>query len=232
MRRALVTGGTHGIGLEIVRLLSARGVPTVATGRRTGPPLDGVEWIRVDQGEPEEAAETVAGACAGIDAAILCAGTGTIAREGIEGADAMRATLRVNLAATVLIAHTLAPVLLERAGTLALIGSVARTGAGALPSYAASKAGLHGFARALGEEWRGRASVVMLHPGPTRTGMQARAGMDVSRTERLFVSAPLMARTILARVDAAHGRRRPVVATLGHAAAGRRRLGELVGLAQ
>ena len=227
-----MTGGTHGIGLELVRLLSARGVPIVATGRREGTPLPGVEWVRVDQSEPERAAQAIGEACGDVDAAILCAGTGTVAENGVEGAAAIRATLRVNLAATVRIAHALASGLLEREGTLALIGSVARAGAGALPSYSASKAGLHGFARALGEEWRGRATVAMLHPGPTRTGMQARAGMDVSRTERFFVPAPLMARLILARVDAAHGRRAPVFATLGHAAAVRRWLGERVGVAR
>ena len=101
-----------------------------------------------------------------------------------------------------------------------------------LPSYGASKAGLHGFGRALGEEWRGRASVVVLHPGPTRTGMQGRAGMDVSRTERFFVSAATMARLIVERVDAAHGRHAPAFATLGHLAAGRRWLRERAGLAR
>ena len=229
--RVLVTGGTDGIGLEVVRLLAARGASVVATGRRDGPDLPGVAWVRADQSDPGAAARTIAAACRDdLDAAILCAGTGTAATDGVEGAGAIRATLRVNLAASVLIAHALAPVLLARGGTLALVGSVARRGMGALPSYSASKAGLHGFARALGEEWRGRASVAMLHPGPTRTGMQGKAGMEVGRAARLFVPAPLMARMLLAEVDRAHGRRAPRLATLGHGAAGRRWIAERIGV--
>ena len=229
----LVTGGTDGIGRELVRLLAARGDRVIATGRREGPDPALATWVHADQSEPERAAKTIAAACeGGIDVAILCAGTGTVASEGVEGSETIRRTLRVNLTATILIAHALAPMLLERGGTLALVGSVARGGAAMLPSYSASKAGLHGFARALGEEWRGRASVVMLHPGPTRTDMQAKAGMDVGRTARLFVPAPLMARTLLARVDAAQGRRAPMIGTLGHVAAGRHWIAERTGLAR
>lgn len=231
--RVLVTGGTDGIGLELVRLLSARGAKVIATGRRDGPDLPGTRWVRADQSDPERAAATIGEACAdGLDCAILCAGTGTVATDGLEGADAIRQTLHVNLTASVLVAHALAPLLLERGGTLALIGSVARRGMGALPSYAASKAGLHGFARALGEEWRGRATVVALHPGPTRTGMQSKAGMDVGGAARLFVPAPLMARTLLARVDAAHGTLRPATETVAHAAALRRGAAETLRLAR
>ena len=232
-RTVLVTGGTDGIGREIVRALAARGDRVIATGRRVGgdgfAPQPGVRYLRVDQLDPEAAARLLAAEAEGVDVAILNAGTGTLATGGTEGADAIRRTLRVNLTATILIAHALAPALLERGGTLGLIGSTARRGAALLPAYAASKAGLHGFARALGEEWRGRASVVLLHPGPTRTDMQRKAGLDVGGMARLFVPAPLAARAILARVDAAHGRRRPVIANAAHGAAMRRWLAERVG---
>ena len=232
-RTVLVTGGTDGIGRELVRALAARGDDVIATGRRVGgadfAPEPGVRYLRVDQAEPAEAARLIAAEAGDIDVAILNAGTGTLAAQGIEGADAIRRTLRVNLTATVLIAHALAPVLLGRGGTLCLIGSTARRGAAALPTYAASKGGLHGFARALGEEWRGRASVVMLHPGPTRTDMQRKAGLDVGGMARWFVPAPLAARTILARVDGAHGRHRPVIANAAHGAAARRWLAERMG---
>ena len=235
LRRALVTGGTDGIGLEIVRLLASRDVRVIAVGRRRGPNIEGVSWAIADQSDPEPSAAVIAAACetaGGVDAAILCAGTGTHVADGPEGADVIRRTMRVNLTASILIAHALAPMLLDRRGTLALVGSVARKGAATLPSYAASKAGLHGFARALGEEWRGRATVMVLHPGPTRTNMQAKAGLDVGRAARMFVPAPLAARTILGRIEAAHGSLRPHAARVAHGAAFRRALLERIGLAR
>ena len=229
---ALVTGGTDGIGQEVARLLTSLGWHVVATGRNPpaaapgggGASFPGIVHLAADQSDPARAAQAIAATCeraGGIEAAILCAGTGTLATDGCEGADAIRRTLRVNLEGTVLIAHALAPGLLERGGALVLVGSTARRGAGGLPSYAASKAGLHGFARALGEEWRGRAGVLMLHPGPTRTAMQAKAGLDVSRIAWAFVPPALMARMIVARLLRERGRRRPHLASLGHAAAAR-----------
>ena len=220
-----------------------------ATGAGTpGRGVSGPIWLRVDQSDPSDAAARIGAAVArlapggegggGADAAgplslaVLCAGTGTLGRPEGEGAEAIRRTLRVNLEATVLIAHALAPQLLERGGTLALVGSIARKGFADLPSYAASKAGLHGFARALGEEWRGRANVVMLHPGPTRTGMQDKAGLDVSRIAWAFMPPALMARMMVARIDGAGGAHRPVLATLGHGAGLRRALRERIGLAR
>ena len=224
----LVTGGTDGIGAAMVSQLAARGVRTFATGRsasdgaRDGP----VSWHRVDQADPTASRETLRQLCEGVgaDVAILNAGTGSVAGDAGEGAESIRRTLAVNLTATVLIAHALAPMLLERRGTLVLIGSVARKGMAALPSYAASKAGLHGFGRALGEEWRGRATVLTLHPGPTRTAMQGKAGLDVGRAASLFVSAETMAAALLAKVAAAHGSLKPSQSTIAHAAALRERL--------
>ena len=243
---ALVTGGTDGIGAALVSLLRDAGWRVLATGRRAsdGPdPHDpDLHWLRVDQADPARAAARIAGACegmgrahatdAGVELAILCAGTGQAAQEGIEGEAAVRAALRVNLEASVLIAHALAPQLLARRGTLVLIGSVARRGMADLPSYAASKAGLHAFARALGEEWRGRASVLALHPGPTRTGMQGKAGLDVSRIAWAFLPPSLMARMVMARIVAERGRLRPRLATLGHRTGLLRWAGERLGLAR
>ena len=234
-RTVLVTGGTDGIGHEIAAIYARRGDRVIVTGRTERRTIEGVRYWPLDQSQPNDAAQSVAQACradGGVDVAILCAGTGILATGGVEGAETIRRTLRVNLEATVLIALALAPQLLERGGTLALVGSVARKGFADLPSYAASKAGLHGFARALGEEWRGRANVVMLHPGPTRTGMQDKAGLDVSRIAWAFMPPTLMARMMVARIDGAGDAHRPVLATLGHGAGLRRALRERIGLAR
>ena len=226
IRTALVTGATDGIGLEIARALTARGVAVIGTGRNLPGEGDArsaacERWVSADQNDPASAVKAITAALPEpIDCVILCAGTGTVQNDptGAEGAETIRRTLRVNLDATILIAHALAPMLLERGGTLVLIGSVARTGAAIMPSYAASKAGLHGFARAMGEEWRGRATVAMLHPGPTRTAMHGKAGLNVGFAKRFFVPADVMARTIVARTLRAHRTLRPHIADVAHRA--------------
>ena len=235
IRTALVTGATDGIGLEIARKLTLRGVRVTGTGRNLPGEGDArfdacARWAAADQDDPHHAARTILEAATGepLDVAILCAGMGRVPGEGqAEGADTIRRTLRVNLEATIVIAHALAPALLDRNGTLVLVGSVARKGAAIMPSYAASKAGMHGFARALGEEWRGRATVAMLHPGPTRTAIHAKAGLDVGRLARLFVPADVMADTIIARTVRAHDTLRPHFATLAWRANGGRWLASL-----
>ena len=71
----------------------------------------------------------------------------------------------------------IAPALFAANGQLTIIGSVAHKGAKKFATYAATKAALRGFSRSLREEWKGRASVQILHPGAVRTGMHAKAGL-------------------------------------------------------
>jgi uncharacterized protein YbjT (DUF2867 family) len=60
----VVTGATGHIGLELVRLLSARGVRTRAIARRPDPraPLPGVEWVAADLARRDHLADLFVGA--------------------------------------------------------------------------------------------------------------------------------------------------------------------------
>lgn len=49
-KRVLITGGNQGLGLSIVKELSAQGAETVVVGRRSSPELDAVENVQVITG--------------------------------------------------------------------------------------------------------------------------------------------------------------------------------------
>lgn len=195
-RTILITGGTSGIGLELVRRLAPRHDVLVA-GRRSDDDAwsvlpDAARYVQAPLTDPETATQTIADALlrAGwvrLDNAILNAGVGFVVDDGVETAEQVRDTLRVNLTSSILLTRALYPWLQKAGGTLTLVGSVAHKGQGLFPTYAASKAGLHGFARALQAEWQGRVAVQVIHPGPTRTQMHEKAGYDPGAARAIFL---------------------------------------------
>ena len=64
-------------------------------------------------------------------------------------------TMAVNLGSNIQFAHAFILYLKKTHGKLIFIGSTSRKGAKNFATYAATKGALHGFARALKEEWRG-----------------------------------------------------------------------------
>ena len=218
MRCVLITGGTDGIGLALVRHYKNAGDRVIVSGRRPPDQLpedfpSDTFYVQADQTD----IGTVQAVCDAVgdslDLAILNAGVGFSSDTGAEDERQAGMTLTANLDFNILLTHALFTPLQKRGGKLVLIGSVAHRGAAKFPSYAASKAGLHGFARALREEWHGRVKVQIIHPGPTKTAMHAKAGFDTSKMDWMFLAPTWMAGAIAAAVE--QGRPR---VTLSHGA--------------
>jgi len=134
-RKILLTGGTSGIGLAMVRRLSQRH-EILTTGRKISPDLEGlmgvfdhIRFLPLDLSEPESVADSIIHKLRTmgwqeLDNVILNAGTGFVAEPDREPVDAIRMTLDVNLASNLAIAQAVFPYLeASRRGTLSFIGS-------------------------------------------------------------------------------------------------------------
>ncbi len=214
----LITGATDGIGLILAKNYANQGHKVLATGRKPlindeeyfGSP--NITYIRADQDRPQQAAQNIANAMVELgwkklDLAILNAGMGWTGNPSKELPDQIEQQVRVNLVAPVYIVKALSAWLFIDTGKLVLIGSTAIKGQGAFATYAATKAGLDGFARSLREEWRGRAEVLMLHPGPIRTSMHQKAGLNLGASRMLFMSPKRAAKAIQKSVRSQDKRR-------------------------
>lgn len=202
----LITGASSGIGLAVAKLLS-NDHELILVGRRPLEEMDhsfdiGIRYIQADFINSAEAVELIAKkletfGIKRLDHVIQCAGMGTYVSPLDEDMDEISKTLNVNMLFPMLLTRRLAPLLEASKAKVTLIGSVAHKGSPQMASYAASKAGLNGFARSLQSEWQDRISVQVLHPGPTLTPMLAKAGYKLGREIHLFVPVDTMASEIV-----------------------------------
>jgi len=177
--RVLVTGCSSGIGLAITLALLAEGWAVTGISRSAPEITDaGFSFVSVDLLDTEET-DTALGQLRGFDAVIHAAGLLRVGRHDemhLEDGQVMW-RLHVDTAAR-LIKH-LAPRMPD-GGRIVLLGSRVASGVAGRALYAASKAGLVGFARSVAVELAPRRITVnVIAPGATDTPMlsdPARAG--------------------------------------------------------
>ncbi|MEV6630708.1 SDR family NAD(P)-dependent oxidoreductase [Actinoplanes sp. NPDC051470] len=180
-KRVLVTGGSKGIGLAVVRAFLDEGAEVVAASRTKTPELDatGATFVAADLAEPDgprRAVEAVLAADPRLDVLVNNAGGGTMPDGAfddlLDGSDdAWTDAFALNLNAAVRTTRAALPALLQTRGAVVTIGSTAARDprGGPLP-YVAAKAAVTAFSRGLAEKYAGagvRFNVVT--PGTTRT---------------------------------------------------------------
>ncbi|MEP1208201.1 MAG: SDR family oxidoreductase [Rhizobiaceae bacterium] len=225
--RILVTGASDGIGLLLARAYARRGHHVLATGRRhiadekTTFRSPNVIYRSADLSEPEEATRTLIETMQDIgwrrlDLAILNGATAWVGPPEDEPVNGIRNQLSVNFSAAIHLAHALAPLLFVANGQLMMVGSTSVNKAqGAFATYTATKAGLDGLCRSLAEEWQGRADVKIVHPGPTRTNMHAKAGLKLGLVRLFFMSPRRVSSAIQCAVRRKDVRRRVITRFFG-----------------
>jgi 3-oxoacyl-[acyl-carrier protein] reductase len=180
-RTVLVTGGARGIGLAVARRFAALG-DNVAVTYNTSPPPDDLFGVACDVTSVDSvdaAFKAVEDRFGPVEVLVSNAG---ITKDGLllkMSEESFTSVIDTNLTAAYRVAKRATPAMLRaRSGRIIFVSSVVGLlGAAGQANYAASKAGLVGFARSLARELGSRSITVnVVAPGPVETDMTAALG--------------------------------------------------------
>jgi len=188
-KRALVTGGTRGIGLAVVEEMRALGAEVMAVAR-PGADVDADITVAADR------ARIVAAARANGPLHVLVHNAGTNVRAPLVAYDdaTIEKLIAMDLTSALLLSRDLHPLLRDaRGASVVHVGSIA--GQLALPTgvaYAAAKAALAQAARTLALEWaRDGIRVNTVAPWYTRTPLVEPVLADPDRLAAIVARTPL-----------------------------------------
>ena len=193
-RVVLVTGGSKGIGLAIARRFAELGDRVAVTYNSSPPPegLFGVQCDVTDAAQVDAAFKAIEEQFGPVEILVSNAGvTKDTLLLRMSEAD-FEAVLNANLTGAFRVCKRAAQGMLRaRKGRIVLVSSVVgMLGSAGQANYAASKAGLVGFARSLARELGSRSITVnVVAPGPVETDMTAVLGEE--RLKELTAAVPL-----------------------------------------
>jgi NAD(P)-dependent dehydrogenase (short-subunit alcohol dehydrogenase family) len=196
-RRALVTGGTGGIGQAIALALASEGCEVTVTGltsaeveafQQSGATLAAIPLDVTDQ----DAVGQLVGRFDCLD--ILINAAGMLLRDGREFdvPDFLR-VVDVNLAGTMRMCVACRPLLERQGGSVVNLASMlSYFGSGSVPAYSASKGGVAQLTRSLAIAWADRGiRVNAIAPGWIATAMTQALRDDEGRSRSILERTPL-----------------------------------------
>jgi len=200
-KRALITGGTSGIGLETARQFLAEGARVAITGINPATiasaraELGGDALvIRSDAGNvaaQATLAEAVREALGNLDILVINAGIADF--KPIEQWDegSFDRSVAINLKGPFFLVQAVLPILANPASIVLTTSIQARIGMPSASIYAATKAGLVSLARTLSGELLSRGiRVNAVSPGPTRTPIFDKLGLTAADLEAMVAPIP------------------------------------------
>jgi 3-oxoacyl-[acyl-carrier protein] reductase len=192
-RVVLVTGGNRGIGLAIARAFAAAGDRVAVTYRKD--PVAGFLSVRCDVSSLEEVSAAFAEVEDKLGPVEILVSNAGVNKDGLlmqMSEDNFTSVVDTNLAGAFRVAKRAVPKMIRaRKGRIIFISSVvALSGSGGQTNYAASKAGLIGFARSLAREIASRkVTVNVVAPGFIETDMTAE--LPEARRSDVLAQIPL-----------------------------------------
>lgn len=201
-KRALVTGGTSGIGLAAARELAAEGARVAVTGtsaasieaaqKELGPD---VLVLRSDAGSPEDQkalAKKLGEAFGQLDVVFLNAGVAEFRPLEAWDEAAFDRSMNVNFKGPFFLMQALSPILAKPASVVLNTSINAHIGMPSSSVYSATKGALLTLAKTLSGELVGRGvRVNAISPGPIASGLQGKLGMDDAAKKQLAGQIPL-----------------------------------------
>jgi uncharacterized protein len=184
MKTVLITGGTSGIGLELVKLFIKDAYQVVVASRSKRMPPDpeykNVVYIQSDLSEPGSAKKLHAqleSRNISIEVLVNNAGFGDFGDFALSDLSRQTDMIQLNVATLTELTHLLLPNIIDSKGKILLVASTAAFVPGPYMSvYYATKHYVLAFAEALSEELKNKGvSVTALCPGPTSTNFKKAA---------------------------------------------------------
>lgn len=205
--KALVTGGSSGIGAAIAEQLAAVGCGLVVLGRnpdRLGALArrTGARALVADLCTAEGLAEAV-GAAAEVDLLVHSAGCGWAGELAAMAEPDIDALVALNLTAPMRLTRAALPGMrVRRRGQLVFVASIAAVGVGGEAVYSATKAGLRAFAASVRLEVASEGiGVTTLLPGAVRTPFFDHRGAPYDRYFPRQVDPAEVASALLAAIE-------------------------------
>jgi NAD(P)-dependent dehydrogenase (short-subunit alcohol dehydrogenase family) len=199
-KRALVTGGSSGIGLETARRMLQEGARVAITGSNANSleaarkELGDVVTITADAGavaDQQKVADIIRDAFRGLDAVFLNAGIGDFRPLDQWDEAGFDRSLAINLKGPFFLIQKLLPILGNPASIVLNASINAHIGMPNSSVYSLTKAGLLSLARTLSGELLSRGiRVNAISPGPIATSLHGKIGMGEAEIKDLVSQIP------------------------------------------
>lgn len=189
MATIVITGANRGIGLELARQLTERGDEVIALCRKGNGELKDLGVRVVEDVDITDTQSVRAGAEAldGVAVDVLINNAGIFTNETFRDLDfdEIRRNFEVNALGALRVTHAFESHLAPGAKIILItsrMGSIGDNGSGAYYGYRMAKAALNMAGVNLAHDFRGRASVAILHPGLVATRMTGFSGVSAEES--------------------------------------------------